>query len=262
MVNVDDTEAQVREALRVIGHAWREPDFGFEWDSDLLQIHPEEGRPRHVILPRPVQRPHPPLFLACTSAATVERAARYGVGALILGYAGPDAVGDLCTTYHAAIAARDPADFVSPGVSNDHVAALCPTLVLDDGDLAMRVGSAGQRFFAEANTYWVSGPAELPRGSFVGQPDILEYMDRRAADKSFHVWSIFNRHHAYGTPETAIEYVERLQATGVDEVLCLMQMGGISHEQIMESLRHWGESIIPHFRDSDATRATPTGVTA
>ena len=49
-------------------------------------------RDNHVILPRPVQLPHPPLFLACTKRDTVTLAAEYGIGALVLGFAGIDEV--------------------------------------------------------------------------------------------------------------------------------------------------------------------------
>ena len=49
-------------------------------------------RDRHVILPRPVQLPHPPLYLACTKRDTVTLAAEYGIGALVLGFAGIDEV--------------------------------------------------------------------------------------------------------------------------------------------------------------------------
>ena len=42
-------------------------------------------------------------------------------------------------------------------VTNDHFSALCPTIVLDDGDEALQVGARGQRFFAEAIAHWYGG---------------------------------------------------------------------------------------------------------
>ena len=68
-VDPDLTQVQVEEALRFIGHCWREESI--QWHSELLTIqHPPE-RPPHTVVPRPVQHPHPPLFLACTNPDTV-----------------------------------------------------------------------------------------------------------------------------------------------------------------------------------------------
>jgi hypothetical protein len=54
--------------------------------------------------------------------------------------------------------------------------------------------------------------------------------------------------HAYGTAARAIEYVEQLADIGVDEVICLIQMGTVPHTAAMETIRQWGVHVIPHFR--------------
>src|ERR1019366_3191253 len=95
-VDPDRTYAEVEEALRMIGHMW--DDDVFEWHGPLLDIAP------HPILPRPVQTPHPPLYLACTKEATVALAADYGIGALVLGFAGIDEVRHLNDIYRKTIA--------------------------------------------------------------------------------------------------------------------------------------------------------------
>ena len=48
--------------------------------------------------------------------------------------------------------------------------------------------------------------------------------------------------------EERIEYVHRLAAVGVDNVMCLIQMGTLTQEQQLETIRIWGDSVIPHFR--------------
>ena len=42
--------------------------------------------------------------------------------------------------------------------------------------------------------------------------------------------SPFNIDHAYGGKNDAIEYVTQLQSAGADEIMCIMQMGGVPHE--------------------------------
>src|SRR6478735_8367345 len=128
------TYAEVEEALRMIGSMWRGRDGEeFEWHGELLQISPPRS-----ILPRPVQMPHPPLFLACTKDDTVQLAAEYGIGALVLGFAGPDDVRAMRRRYEDTIATRDGKRFVSSQVNN-HFSALCPTIVLDDRDAALQI---------------------------------------------------------------------------------------------------------------------------
>ena len=58
----------------------------------------------------------------------------------------------------------------------------------------------------------------------------------------------FNVNHAYGSPQRAIEYVEQLRDAGADEIMCLVQMALVPQSACMETLRHWGETVIPHFR--------------
>ena len=65
----------------------------------------------------------------------------------------------------------------------------------------------------------------------------------------------FNIDHAYGTADRAIAYVEQLEEVGADEIMCIIQMGTIPQAACMETIRQWGEKVIPHFRA--AARAAP-----
>ncbi|WP_063793210.1 LLM class flavin-dependent oxidoreductase [Frankia sp. R43] len=260
LANVDPerTYAEIEEALRIIGRAWQEETF--EWHGALLDIAAPEGNERHTILPRPVQRPHPPLFLACTKPDTVRRAASYGVGALIFGFAGLDSVRLQKRMHAETVATRTGEEFVS-SVVNDSFIALAPTIVLDDAAEARRVGARGQRFFGESIGYW-GGRRPTPAGDHTHDDDNIAYMRRLAAemtarydrgelpmvkDRSLAAAN-FNIDHAYGDAETAIDYVRELEAAGVDEVMCLIQMGTVEQEICLETIRQWGENVIPRFR--------------
>jgi alkanesulfonate monooxygenase SsuD/methylene tetrahydromethanopterin reductase-like flavin-dependent oxidoreductase (luciferase family) len=256
-VDPSRTYAEVEEALRMIGSMWRGPDGEeFEWHGELLQISP----PR-TILPRPVQIPHPPLFLACTKNDTVRLAAEYGIGALVLGFAGPDDVRSLRAIYDETIASRSGKRFVSSQVNN-HFAALCPTIVLDDRDTAIQVGARGQRFFAEAIAHWYGGGPPPEEDTDPDADELAEisaaadrmvaYLHearvpvRPASTATFHV------DHGYGNWRDAIEYAERLADAGADEIMCLIQMGTVPQAVCLETIRQWGERVIPHFRTKHA----------
>jgi len=250
-VDPDRTYAEVEEALRMLGVMWRGEDGeGFHWHGDLLQV------ADHPILPRPIQMPHPPLYLACTKRDTVALAAEYGIGALVLGFSGPDDVAGLNKIYRETIEARSRKRFVS-SVQNDHFAALCPTVVLDDAAEALQVGARGQRFFAEAIAHWYgSGPEpsvgsddddhvaaiERAKDVMVAKLHEMEIPVRPNSTSTFNLVE-----HAYGDWRDAIAYAERLRDAGADEIMCLIQMGTVPQAACMETIRQWGEKVIPHF---------------
>jgi alkanesulfonate monooxygenase SsuD/methylene tetrahydromethanopterin reductase-like flavin-dependent oxidoreductase (luciferase family) len=247
------TYAEVEEALRMIGSMWRGPEGEhFEWHGELLHISP----PR-TILPRPVQMPHPPLFLACTKQDTVKLAADYGVGAMVLGFAGPDEVRALREIYDKGIADRSGKRFVSSH-TNDHLAALCPTIVLDDREAARQIGARGQRFFAQAIAHWYGGGPPPDEDSDPSADEIAEiaaaearmvaYLHEAEVPVRPDSTATFDVDHGYGDHHDAIAYVERLADAGADEVMCLIQMGTVPQAACLETIRQWGEHVIPHFR--------------
>jgi len=63
--------------------------------------------------------------------------------------------------------------------------------------------------------------------------------------------SMYNTDHALGDADTAIDYVKRLQDAGVDNVMCLIQMGTLTQDQQLETIRIFGEQVIPHFRSQE-----------
>ncbi|MDJ1138107.1 LLM class flavin-dependent oxidoreductase [Streptomyces iconiensis] len=249
-VRSEDTYPQMEEALRIFSSAWREDEF--EWHGSL-DIGPG------AVLPRPVQDPHPPLFMACSKHDTLKLAAELGIGALVMGFAGADDVREMRKVYDEAIEARTGERFVSDR-SNDHLSALCPTVVLDDADLALRLGTRGQRFFAESIAHWYgNAPAPKVYAESMGHTEHVAAMarDREELVAKLHEANIparpvdtgtYNAEHAYGDAATAVDYVQQLADIGVDEVMCLIQMGTVPQEACMETIRQWGETVIPHFR--------------
>ncbi|WTW94737.1 LLM class flavin-dependent oxidoreductase [Streptomycetaceae bacterium NBC_01309] len=249
--DIERTKAEVEEALRIIGAAWQKDEL--EYDGELMKISP------HPILPRPVQTPHPPLFLACSKQPSLVEAANMGVGALVLGFAGPEEVANLNKIYRDAIDARDGSQFVST-VQNNHLVALCPTIVAEDGQQARQIGARGQRFFAQSIAHWFSGgKSGIPDEAVVDGVDHVKEIQDAAEQQvamlheakipvTVNATATYNINHAYGTAEDAIGYVQKLIDAGADEIMCLIQMGTVPQEACMETIRIWGEEVIPHFR--------------
>lgn len=268
-IEATQSKEEVHEALSFLGHAWQNETF--EWHGQRLDIQAPDGNPPLRIVPRPVQMPHPPLFLACTHVDTIRLAAEYGVGVLAFGFAGPENVANQVRVYREACAERTGSMLVSTEI-NEHFAALAPTIVLDDGDRARELGARGQRFFGESIWHYIA-PGNKPPALDTENEDNVAYnkamrveMEARydrgelpdyVSDRSL-ASAQFNVDHAYGDASTAIEHVQKIIDTGCDEIICLTQMGTIPQEACLETLRQWGEHILPHFRDQAAAGRRPS----
>jgi alkanesulfonate monooxygenase SsuD/methylene tetrahydromethanopterin reductase-like flavin-dependent oxidoreductase (luciferase family) len=248
-IDAADTQPQLVESLHMIPRIWT--DDVFEWHGDLLDVPP---RP---VIPKPVQDPHPPMFLACTRHETLDLAGRLGVGALCLGFAGPDDIAAKRKAYDAAIATRRPDDTVGRFAVN-HLSALCPAMVLDDRERARSIGFRGQRFFTEAISRWYGGGPPPDPSSYddVGSDEVLRqrgeavvaYLHQEKIEAGTELTGMFNPNHAYGSVDDAVAYVERLVDAGADEVMFLMQMGTVPQDAILESITNLGRKVLPQFR--------------
>jgi alkanesulfonate monooxygenase SsuD/methylene tetrahydromethanopterin reductase-like flavin-dependent oxidoreductase (luciferase family) len=229
-----------------------------EHDGTYIKI------PRRPIHPKPMQQPHPPMFMACTRDESLVNAASRGLGGMVLGFNTPEDTARQNRIYRDAFAARDSAKQVGY-FSNEYLAVGCPIIVGDDGDKARRIGFRGQRFFAQAIHHWYgAGPkpevddlSADEHAAAVRQAEAatVAYLNEAKIPVTAAATDMYNLDHAYGTPADAIAYLERLEAAGADEALMLMQMGTVPHAAIMETLRHLGETIIPHFRAKERAKA-------
>jgi alkanesulfonate monooxygenase SsuD/methylene tetrahydromethanopterin reductase-like flavin-dependent oxidoreductase (luciferase family) len=248
---MSEIPAQLEESARMIPRMWREAKF--EHHSELIDIPP---RP---IIPRPHQDPHPPMFLACTREETLNKAGEWGLGGLVLGFGGPEDMEQKNRTYRAAVKRRTRESQI-PDFPVEHLSALCPAIVLDDGEKARAIGHRGQRFFTMAINHWYSPGGEAPRPvDDLGGIDDAEYLRKRGEEvvaylneekisTGSHSTGLYNPNHAYGVVSDAIGYVERLVDAGADEIMFLIQMGTVPQEAALETIRNIGQHVIPRFR--------------
>jgi alkanesulfonate monooxygenase SsuD/methylene tetrahydromethanopterin reductase-like flavin-dependent oxidoreductase (luciferase family) len=230
----DELDGQWREALDMIPRMWRSEVF--EWHGTYFDIPPTP------IIPKPVQRPHPPIFAACSRPETVVAAGSLGVGSLNFTAGSDDVLTDKVRVYREAIGdARRRGN----GVLNEHFACTPTALVLDDDRTACMYGFRGARFFGEAlATYFFSpsrivGPVEVARDPLTSA-QLQEAMTRRARPGGPLVSVV-------GDPSAARESVQRFQVAGVDELILVMQMATIPQEIVLQSLRTFAEKVMPYF---------------
>jgi len=144
-----------------------------------------------------------------------------------------------------------------PHGPNDEFVALCPSFLLDDREEALRIGARALRFFAESITHWAApngvaparGTDKVDNVAFMKENLEAAYAAVARGDAPPSAASLlYSVDHALGDADTAIEYVQRLANAGVDNVMCLIQMGTLTQEQQLNTIRIWGEKVIPHFK--------------
>jgi alkanesulfonate monooxygenase SsuD/methylene tetrahydromethanopterin reductase-like flavin-dependent oxidoreductase (luciferase family) len=248
--DLSELQPMIDESMYLIPKILKDGEV--EHDGEYIQI------PKRPIHPSPMQDPHPQLYMACTRADTLTTAGARGLGALVLGFAGPDDIAKKNAIYREAYANRRSEDQVGYR-PQAHLAALCPALVLEDRERARRVGLRGQRFFVESLGYWYSGgpkpsvedldAAEQEAALAHHKEATIAWLSGEKIEVGGHHTEAFEvAEDAYGNPSDCIRHVTRLLEAGADEILFLFQMGGIPHELIMETIRNIGTHVIPHFR--------------
>ncbi|HTJ63679.1 MAG TPA: LLM class flavin-dependent oxidoreductase [Alphaproteobacteria bacterium] len=253
---LEDVTPQVDESMYLIPKMWMQ---------ETIEHHGLIDIPERPIHPKPYQDPHPPMYMACTREEALEIAGSRGLGALVLGFSGPDEIAKKNAIYRKAWKNRKAEDQVGYRPT-EHLAALCPAIILDDAAKAKRIGTRGQRFFAESIRYWYAGgekpsvddlDADVQMAAMEqSKEQIVAYLGQEkipvtdASISNYHI-----EEDAYGSVEQAIRYVERLEAAGADEILFLVQMGTVPHEATMETIRNIGEHLIPHFKAKYAAAA-------
>lgn len=233
-VDPADTQAQWAEALEIIPRMWTEDVFGHE--SALISMPPRR------VTPKPLQKPHPPMWVASTQPASIEFAAAQGLGILAFGVSGLKSL-DLVELYRERVREARPV----AGVVNDQFALMRIALCLPTDEEALR---------AQEYDYWLfnRNVAELFRPWVEGEvPPSFEYLvesHRRAAAGAakYSLEQLVEMDQAcIGSPDTCVRVLNDLAAKGVDEVMLFMQGTRTPHEKIMESLRLMAAEVMPRL---------------
>jgi alkanesulfonate monooxygenase SsuD/methylene tetrahydromethanopterin reductase-like flavin-dependent oxidoreductase (luciferase family) len=227
------TRAQWDEALRMIPKMWTEEEFS--WNSPTFKVPPRN------VLPKPVQKPHPPLWMSGTQPESAVLAGERGVGFMHFSLSDPVGMDEKVQSYRDAIARAQPVgSFI-----NDQFAAFtilfCGT---DDADAAVRGGTG---------TTWYANLVELVYASLgtLSADQSYAWYRERIAKEAYRERSlqelVDRRSVVVGGPRQCIETISWYEVQGVDMMLFLVQAGTIRHEDVVDSLGRFGREVIPHF---------------
>lgn len=219
--------------------------------------------PRNVV-PKPVQKPHPPLWVACSRRDTILLAAEKGIGALSFAFIEPEDAVDWVADYERTLRER----CVPVGLAvNPQLACVTPMMCAPTEDEAMRRGLEGGNFFGYSLAHYYVFGDHIPGKTnvweeFQERRDKMGYSPEAAVAARTGVLGAkaaagdhTGLQGAVGTPDQLREFLRRYEAAGVDQLIFVMQAGKNRHEDIMESIELFGSQVLPEFAERDGARA-------
>jgi alkanesulfonate monooxygenase SsuD/methylene tetrahydromethanopterin reductase-like flavin-dependent oxidoreductase (luciferase family)/putative sterol carrier protein len=260
-VDRDTKRAQWEEMLPVVARMMVEEPFTGV-DGRFLSM------PARNVVPKPLQKPHPPLWVACSRRETIRLAAEKGVGALSFSFVEPEEAKAWVDEYRAIIASERcvPGGFAV----NPQVAVVLPMMCAPDEAQAIERGIDGAHFFGYSLAHYYVFGDHRP-----GRTDIYEEFLRRRDEVGF-ARSIITADDAplgvrvlqqglgslrgaIGTPAQVRDLCRRYEQAGVDQVIFLLQAGRNRHDHICESIELFAGEVMPEFAEraeaADAARA-------
>jgi alkanesulfonate monooxygenase SsuD/methylene tetrahydromethanopterin reductase-like flavin-dependent oxidoreductase (luciferase family) len=217
-----------------------------------------EGRsfkmPARNIIPKPVQKPHPPMWMACTNRDTIKIAASLGLGALAFSFLDEAEARTWSAIYYDII--KSDACVPLGHSVNANIAMVSAFSLHADPAEAARRGQAGFEFFRYAISALVTNDA-VPGRSRLWD----EFVDQRASGAIAATYqgteglaSAFQASPGIGTPAEFRKHVHAYEAAGVDQIILLQQAGRNSHADICASLELFARDVLPEFKNKAAER--------
>lgn len=227
------TRAEWDEAVRMLPKMWTQETFS--WESDLITI------PERMILPKPVQRPHPPLWVSGTQPSTAVVAGERGLGFMHFSLSDPEDLSGKVRSYREAIERAEPVGaFV-----NEQFAAFTLLFCGDDDEDALRRAGPSAEWYTNATEllYGIWADGDEQTYAWYGQRHREKGLQQADARKMAEAHTI-----CVGGPASCRETVEWYAAQGVDQLIFLVQCGSLRHDDVCESLRRFGDEVIRPLR--------------
>jgi alkanesulfonate monooxygenase SsuD/methylene tetrahydromethanopterin reductase-like flavin-dependent oxidoreductase (luciferase family) len=201
--------------------------------------------PARNVLPRPIQRPHPPLWIAASNLDTYANAARQGVGVIGVTRNSLAETREAIRTYRSIIRSGDRSGWIGRR-ANENVGAFALTCCDSDDRVGRDLACAAARWYNGDND------AALNRVRFAtagGKDAVVAKFRARSNDQLIEDGMAIG-----GNPDSICRQVERWAQAGVDQMIFVVQAGRLTHAQALRSIELIGARVIPRFTAPDMTR--------
>jgi len=210
--------------------------------------------PCRNVLPKPVQKPHPPMWMACTNRDTIKVAASLGLGVLAFSFLDPAEARTWSKIYYDIIKSDQ---CVPLGHSvNANIAIVSAFSLNESRPEAIRRGQEGFEFFGYALR------ALVTKDNVPGRSTTWEDFQAERGDKTERIVEALGDDHdggdlpagGIGTPADFIEHALQFQEAGMDQIILMQQAGKNKHEEICASLELFGKEVLPRLAEGRGER--------
>ncbi len=227
--------------------AWRE---GVEQAANMMTMRPYPGyegqffsMPARNVVPKPMQKPHPPIWMACSRRESIARAARNGVGALVFGFVTPQQAKQWRDEYYQIIMSEE---CIPIGHAvNANFATLNGMMVHDRAEEALRRGLEGFKFFGFAIAHYAVYGEHHPGITNLWKRFLAVRDDITAGPGSGSI----------GTPKAVADHLAGFAEAGIDQMIFIQQAGRTQHDHICEAMELFAREVMPRFKEQDEARS-------
>ncbi|HEX9819758.1 MAG TPA: LLM class flavin-dependent oxidoreductase [Methylomirabilota bacterium] len=226
------------------------------WEEAVQALVPAFTRHRHEwhgkyfdfparnVVPKPMQKPHPPLWVACSNITTIASAGRWGMGALGFQFVSPDAARAWVNRYYRELTQNlgKLADYPT----NPNIAMVSGFMCAGTDAEALEKASGWTFFVFCLSHYGRHGIPNPGEGNL--WEAYQEWRQTEQAQATLHSGLI-------GSPETIRRRLREFEATGVDQVILLAQAGRTTHGDICQSLELFAREVMPEFHAREPEHA-------
>jgi len=233
-IDPDTTKQTWDETIRALPKMWTQERFA--WQGTSFSV------PERAILPKPVQQPHPPLWVTVTTPGTELDAAERGIGCLGVAAASFKEQERRTAEYRRRIGSCTPI-----GAVNSQVATLNFLYCHEDPKEAARTGLGMLGVFGQENAQLLFTREAYPTRAYGSLANLAPAPARREGSPADP--SGIPEGMAIGDPERIVRAIKEWESIGVDGVNFLLNaLEVIPQEKVLASLRLFAREVMPRFR--------------
>ncbi len=243
--NPDDTKKTWDEFVRVLPQMWMKDSFSWRGKSFSM--------PERNVLPKPLQDPHPPLWVTVTSPGTELDAAERGMGCLGVAAVSYEEQERRTQQYRKVIANCDPVG----GAVNDRVHTMNFLYCHEDYREAARAGLSMVGTFntLNAHLYWTR--EAFATRAYHGLGNIGAALRQASNPEDPSAKKGLPEGLGIGDPDHLVSVIKRWEAIGVDGINFVLNAAElVTQEQVLDSLRLFSREVMPQFVTERAARVS------
>ncbi len=208
------------------------------FSSEAWEYHGEYfDFPLRNVLPKPLQKPHPPLWVACSQIETIAMAGRRGMGALGFQFVSPEAADAWVHAYYNAYLHQ--LDKLVDYQTNPNIALVSGFMCCETDEEALRKAD-GWTFFQFALRFYATRGEPVAPGK-VNLWEEYQHWKETPGAREQRVSGLV------GSPETLRRKLRKFEKSNIDQVILLNQAGRNTHEDICASLELFAREVMPEF---------------